>query len=445
MTKIYDLLVIGGGINGTAIARDAAGRGLSVLLCEKDDLASHTSSASTKLIHGGLRYLEQYEFRLVRESLKEREVLLKAAPHIIWPLRFVLPHDKGLRPAWLLRLGLLIYDYIGGRKILPPTRTVSLLKGDRADLLQPRLKKGFEYSDCWVKDSRLVALNAVDAKSKGADILTRTEVKNIAEDNGKYSAKIDVNGTAQTIYAKGIVNAAGPWVSRVLKKIDTRHDGKDVRLIKGSHIVTCKLFDGPQAYIFQNADNRIIFAIPYEQDYTLIGTTDATVTRDYVLKLHDAAGEAPFLSVYGGKITTSRKLAEHALEKLRPFYSGMSDSWTRTAIFPGGGIPNMDFDSFLYALQKKHPDIDHKVLRHLARSYGTSSEHILNRNEGMGQMFGQNLSEAEVAYLVSNEFVTQADDILWRRTKLGLCMTKTEIQNFKKWFDKNYTKDHDKS
>jgi len=500
MTKIYDLLVIGGGINGTAIARDAAGRGLSVLLCEKDDLASHTSSASTKLIHGGLRYLEQYEFRLVRESLKEREVLLKAAPHIIWPLRFVLPHDKGLRPAWLLRLGLLIYDYIGGRKILPPTRTVSLLKGDRADLLQPRLKKGFEYSDCWVKDSRLVALNAVDAKSKGADILTRTEVKNIAEDNGKYSAKIDVNGTAQTIYAKGIVNAAGPWVSRVLKKIDTRHDGKDVRLIKGSHIVTCKLFDGPQAYIFQNADNRIIFAIPYEQDYTLIGTTDvpvtesaekaeiseeeiaylcaaineyftrsiskddvvwsysgirplfddqsenaSTVTRDYVLKLHDAAGEAPFLSVYGGKITTSRKLAEHALEKLRPFYSGMSDSWTRTAIFPGGGIPNMDFDSFLYALQKKHPDIDHKVLRHLARSYGTSSEHILNRNEGMGQMFGQNLSEAEVAYLVSNEFVTQADDILWRRTKLGLCMTKTEIQNFKKWFDKNYTKDHDKS
>ena len=494
MTKIYDLLVIGGGINGTAIARDAAGRGLSVMLCEKDDLASHTSSASTKLIHGGLRYLEQYEFRLVRESLKEREVLLKAAPHIIWPLRFVLPYDKGLRPAWLLRLGLFLYDYIGGRKILPPTRTVNLLNGDHAGLLDSRLKKGFEYSDCWVKDARLVVLNAVDAKSRGADILTRTEVKNITEENGIYLAEIIVDGTAQTIYAKGIVNAAGPWVSRVLKKIDTRHDGKDVRLIKGSHIVTRKLFDGPQAYIFQNADNRIIFAIPYEQDYTLIGTTDvpvtenagkaeiseeeitylcaaineyfmrsiskddvvwsysgirplfddqsesaSTVTRDYVLKLHGAANEAPFLSVYGGKITTSRKLAEHALEKLRPFYSEMSDNWTGAATLPGGDIPNMDFDSFLDALQKKHPDIDYKVLRHLARSYGTCSNDILNREEGPGRMFGQILSEAEVAYLVSNEFVTQADDILWRRTKLGLSMTKNEIQNFKKWFDKNYT------
>ena len=494
MTNIYDLLVIGGGINGTAIARDAAGRGLSVLLCEKDDLASHTSSASTKLIHGGLRYLEQYEFRLVRESLKEREVLLKAAPHIIWPLRFVLPYDKGLRPAWLLRLGLFLYDYMGGRKILPPTRTVNLLRGDHAGLLHPRLKKGFEYSDCWVKDSRLVVLNAMDAKAKGADISTRTEVKQLIQTDGIYSAEILKNGYLKTIYAKGVVNAAGPWVSRVLKKVDTGNNGKDVRLIKGSHIVTHKLFDGPQAYIFQNSDDRIIFAIPYEQDYTLIGTTDvpcskddgkaeiseeeisylcdatneyfmrsiskkdifwsysgirplyddqsdsaSTVTRDYVLSLYGETNDAPFLSVYGGKITTSRKLAEHALEKLRPFYSTMSDAWTREAIFPGGDIPNTDFESFLTALQEEYPHIGRNVLKHLARSYGTCSEIIIKQNKSLGQMFGPILSEEEVNYLVKHEFVTQADDILWRRTKLGLTLTKEESETFKKWFAENYT------
>ena len=457
-------------------------------------LPGHTSSASTKLIHGGLRYLEQYEFKLVRESLKERKVLLQSAPHIIWPLRFVLPYDKGLRPAWLLRLGLFLYDYIGGRKILPPTRTVNLRTGRHAGLLHSRLKKGFEYSDCWVEDSRLVVLNAMDAKTRGADVFTHAEVKTLTHNGGTYSAEIFKNGTIETIHTRGVVNAAGPWVSRVLKKVDVGQNGNDVRLIKGSHIVTHKLFDGPQAYIFQNSDNRIIFAIPYERDYTLIGTTDvpctkfdgiakisdeeinylcdaaneyftraickediswsysgirplfddqsdsaSTVTRDYVLSLHGESEDAPLLSVYGGKITTSRKLAEQALEKLRPFYSNMSDAWTRTAVFTGGDIPNIDFESFLRTMQENHPHIKSDVLRHLARSYGTCSDEIIKPGKNLGQMFGSILSEREVDYLVKNEFVTQSDDILWRRTKLGLTLTKSEMEAFKDWFAKNYT------
>lgn len=498
MTEIYDLLIVGGGINGTAIARDAAGRGLSVLLVERDDLASHTSSASTKLIHGGLRYLEYYEFRLVRESLKEREVLLRAAPHIIWPLRFILPIDEGMRPAWLIRLGLFLYDYMGGRKMLPPTRNVDLHKGEHKGLLEPRLKKGFEYSDCWVEDSRLVVLNAVDAKAKGANIQTRTELKTLTDAGEFYQAEIESQGEMKTVQARGVINAAGPWVEEVLRKAKHGKNEESVRLVKGSHIVTKKLYEGDHAYIFQNADDRIIFAIPYERDYTLIGTTDvphktgpspveiskeeivylcdcaaeyfeapitpedvvwtysgirplfddknedaSAVTRDYVLDISENTEGAPLLSVYGGKITTSRKLAEHAMEKLAPFYIDMEDAWTREASFPGGDIPNADFEGFLAELRAQYSKVSERYLTHLARAYGTKATEILSRHDGdegggLGQKFGDVMSEAEAHYLVEVEFATQADDILWRRTKAGLHLTAAQTDAFKEWFVTTY-------
>ena len=274
MSDVYDLLVIGGGINGAGIARDAAGRGLSVLLVEKDDLAAHTSSASTKLVHGGLRYLEHYEFRLVRESLKEREVLLALAPHIIWPLRFVLPHHAGLRPAWLLRLGLFLYDHIGGRKLLPPTKSVDLRQPPHGAILKPSLKRGFEYSDCWVEDSRLVVLNALDAKERGADIRTRTECIALEREDTMWRATLrDASGETR-VQARAIANAAGPWVDEVLRRATRANAPAHLRLVKGSHLVVPKLWDGPHCYIFQNGDGRIFFAIPYEEDFTLIGTTD---------------------------------------------------------------------------------------------------------------------------------------------------------------------------
>jgi len=373
MSNTFDLLVIGGGINGAGIARDAAGRGLSVCLVEKDDLAQHTSSASTKLVHGGLRYLEHYEFRLVRESLIERERLLKIAPHIIWPLRFVLPHDQGLRPNWLLRLGLFLYDNLGGRKLLPPTRTLDLRAAPHADILEDRLVKGFEYSDCWVEDSRLVALNCVDAKERGAEIRTRTECVGLERDATGWSAVLRTENGDESINAKMVVNAAGPWVDKVLGRAIPREDHDNLRLVKGSHLIFPRLFEGDHCYIFQNKDDRIIFAIPYERDFTLVGTTDvgfegdpsdititeeesdyicdaaneylrvdispeqavssyagvrplyddsstsnSTVTRDYVFELDrgESENEPPLLSIFGGKITTYRKLAEHALGKL---------------------------------------------------------------------------------------------------------------------------------
>ncbi len=490
MKKTYDLLVIGGGINGAAIARDAAGRGLSVILCEKDDLANHTSSASTKLIHGGLRYLEYYEFRLVRESLKEREVLLLSAPHIIWPLRFVLPIDQGMRPSWLLRLGLFLYDYMGGRKILPPTKTVKLQKGAHEGILEKRLTKGFEYSDCWVEDSRLVVLNAVDAKVQGADVFTRTEVKTLSTENGLYRAEIDKRGKVETIFAKGIVNAAGPWVEEILGKIERGKNENNIRLVKGSHIVTKKLYDGDHAYIFQNADDRIIFAIPYEKNYTLIGTTDvphktgpepvqisqkeidylcecaseyfehdihsddvvwsysgirplfddknedaSAVTRDYVLNLSEVVDGAPMLSVYGGKITTSRKLADHAMEKLEPFFTNMTGPWTREAYLPGGDIPRANFDGFFTNLKAAYPDVEISYLKHLARAYGTKTSLLLGDTGNLGKKFGPFMSEAEAQYLTREEFAKSADDVMWRRTKSGLHMSESEREQFTAWFD----------
>ena len=490
---MYDLLIIGGGINGTAIARDAAGRGLKVLLCERDDLAGHTSSASTKLIHGGLRYLEYYEFNLVRHALAEREVMLRAAPHIIWPMRFVLPYDKGLRPAWMLRTGLFLYDHIGGREILPGSKSLKLDKAPHKGVLESRFKTGFEYSDCWVDDARLVVLYALDASHRGADIRTRTEVLSL-ETNGKgYTAKIKHGDNTETVNAKGIVNAAGPWVDEVLGKIKTTKNEQSLRLVTGSHIVTKKLFDGEHAYLFQNADNRVIFAIPYEQNYTLIGTTDkpydlsdgpvkispeeinylceaaseyfendispddvvwtyagvrplyddkavdaSAVTRDYKLNVEEYSDGVPFLSVYGGKITTSRKLGEHAMTQLETYFEYKAGDWTETAMLPGGDLINADFDLFVSDMRKRYPDLDEALLVRLCHGYGTRITLVLGDGETvpkLGQHFGAGLYELEADYLINHEWATSAEDILWRRTKLGLHMSDAEIAAFTDWFE----------
>ncbi len=495
---MLDLLVIGGGINGVGIARDAAGRGMKVALCEKDDLASHTSSASTKLIHGGLRYLEHYEFRLVRESLKEREVLLRAAPHIIWPMRFVLPYDKGLRPALLLRTGLFLYDHIGGRKMLPKTSKADLDAAPHEDVLQERLTFGYEYSDCWVEDARLVALSAVDAKERGADIMTRTECVALSRKNGHWEAVLKSStGEEKTITAKAVANAAGPWVDDLLEQVYPGKNKKNLRLVKGSHIVCHKLYEGDHCYIFQNADNRIIFAIPYEGDYTLVGTTDqsfsgdqnvveiseeetdylcnaaseyfrkavtrediawtyagvrplyddqksdnSTVTRDYVFDVdapeHEGKTAPPILSVFGGKLTTFRKLSEHALEKLSAYIDVKGEAWTREAVLPGGDIPEANFDSYFAKMRQTYGWMDEKTLRRMARYYGTRLPLVLGNAKStadLGQSFGAGLTEAEIQYLIAQEFVTCADDVLWRRTKLGLHMNDAEKQAVTSWFE----------
>ena len=491
-----DLLVIGGGINGAGIARDAAGRGLSVVLCEKGDLGSATSSASTKLIHGGLRYLEYYEFRLVREALMERDVLLRAAPHIIWPLRFVLPHHEGLRPAWLVRLGLFLYDHIGGRTLLPPTRTVKLRHDPTGTPLKAAYTKAFEYSDCWVEDSRLVVLNAKDAAERGAEILTRTACTQLRRENDMWLATLKRPSGTQEVLARAVVNAAGPWLMDVLGSVAGRNaTTAGVRLIKGSHIVVPKIYDGPHCYIFQNADGRIVFAIPYEQDFTLIGTTDipyegdpaqvtisqeelaylcaaaseyfeapilpehvvwtysgvrplldddanspSAVTRDYSLDLDQPDGQAPLLSVFGGKITTYRKLAEHALEVLQPQFNGHQHTWTVSAPLPGGDIPSADFTEFVTAQQKAYPWIPELQLHRLCRAYGTRVDRILGAAKAwsdFGQDFGAGLTEAELTYLIREEWAVSAEDALWRRSKLGLHMSDAERQAVQIYFDEH--------
>ncbi|MEL7491097.1 MAG: glycerol-3-phosphate dehydrogenase [Pseudomonadota bacterium] len=494
-----DLLVIGGGVNGAGIARDAAGRGLRVLLCEKDDLAQHTSSASTKLIHGGLRYLEHYEFKLVRDSLIEREVLLRAAPHIIWPMRFTLPHHKGLRPAWLLRLGLFLYDHLGGRKLLPPTKSVRFKGTAHAAVLSDEFSFGFEYSDCWVEDARLVVLSALDAKEHGADIRTRTKCVALERQGDLWRVLLEGPGGAkERITARTVVNAAGPWVDAVLAGAKPADADKKVRLIKGSHIVTRKLFDGEGAYILQHTDDRIIFAIPYERDYTLIGTTDvayendagdvkisdeevsylcalvseyfrtpvtrddiawsysgvrplfddrednaSVVTRDYVFDVDAPAGQAPLLSIFGGKITTFRKLSEQAVDKLATLLLGASSgAWTRAAPLPGGDIPDADFEGFFADVQRRYSWAPEALLRRLARAYGTRITRIMGqktRLEELGVCFGVTLFEAEARYLVDQEFARDADDILWRRSKLGLHMTSSERRAFREWFQKEFS------
>jgi glycerol-3-phosphate dehydrogenase len=485
MTEPVDLLVVGGGINGAGIARDAAGRGLKVLLCEKGDLAGATSSASSKLIHGGLRYLEYGEFRLVREALQEREVLLAAAPHIIWPLRFVLPHEKGLRPRALIRLGLFLYDHLGGRRRLPGTETLRLRAHSYGAPLQERVTDGFAYSDCWVQDARLVVLNARDAALRGATILTRTALRSARREGGLWRATLAGEGGAvREVASRALVNAAGPWVTDLLASAAIRSRAA-VRLVKGSHIVVPRLYDGEQAYILQNDDRRIVFVIPYEEAFTLIGTTDvpftgdpvdvaideeetrylcravsrwfarpvapadvvwsyagvrplyddrassaSAVTRDYVFDL-DGTDGAPALSIFGGKITTYRRLAEHALEKLAPFFPAAGAPWTAGAKLPGGDLPGDDPEAFAAELRREHPFLDEPWARRLARSYGTDARRVLGgarTREALGREFGAGLTEREVDWLVGEEWARTAEDILWRRSKLGLRLKPEEAR-----------------
>ena len=480
VADLYDIAIIGGGVNGCGIARDAAGRGASVVLFEQGDLAGGTSCASTKLIHGGLRYLEHYEFRLVREALTEREVVWRMAPHIVWPLRFVLPHHKGLRPAWLLRLGLFLYDNLGGRKLLPPTRVLDLSTDDAGKPLAPGYIRAFEYSDCWVEDSRLVVLNARDAQARGASIHTRTRVVSAVREGGHWAVTATLpDGGQTTVRAKALVNAAGPWVADVLNGVVRANSGAGVRLVQGSHIVVRRLFDHDRCYIFQNADGRIIFAIPYERDFTLIGTTDVDykgdpravaaseseiaylcaaaseyfaapvrredvvwtysgvrplyddgaskaqeATRDYVLTLDAPEGGAPLLSVFGGKITTFRRLAESAMDKLKGALPMLDKpSWTGGAVLPGGDFPPTGYEALVGSIAAEHAWIERGLLRRLVRAYGTDVRTILAGATGeadLGRRFGADLTEREVRWLVDREWARAADDILWRRSKLGL-------------------------
>jgi glycerol-3-phosphate dehydrogenase len=484
--------VVGGGINGVGIARDAAGRGLNVLLCEKDDLAQGTSSRSGKLVHGGLRYLEYYEFRLVREALIEREVLLRAAPHIIWPLRFVLPHSREQRPAWMIRLGLMLYDHLGGRKLLPQSRRLDLSSELAGRALKPEFRTGFEYSDCWVDDARLVVLNALDAAARRAQILTRTALVSARREGGSWRAELrDQAGVVTSVSARAIVNAAGPWVEDVLRRNAGLNAGHRVRLVKGSHIVVPKFWDGPHAYLFQNDDRRVIFVNPYQGDLCLIGTTDipycgeadrvgagedeisyllravnrycarqlmradvvhsfsgvrplfddnaenpSAVTRDYVFELNDADGAAPILSVFGGKITTFRKLSEHALERLKPYFPGMAGPWTAGTALPGGDIVSADFDAFAAGLGRDYPDLPREVLNHYARLYGTRIHRLLNgvrTRSDLGRHFGGPFYQREAEFLQIEEWALTPEDILERRTKHGLHLTPGQKQAFSDW------------
>ncbi|MDP2803256.1 MAG: glycerol-3-phosphate dehydrogenase [Phreatobacter sp.] len=477
-----DLLVVGGGINGAGIARDAAGRGVSVMLVEQDDLASATSSWSTKLIHGGLRYLEHYEFRLVREALIEREVLWGIAPHIIRPLRFVLPHHEGLRPAWLLRLGLFLYDHLGGRKRLWATRTLDLSTDAAGKPLKAGYGKAFEYSDCRVDDSRLVVLNARDAADRGAVIRTRTRAVDATRADGLWHITLEdrISGSTETVSARALVNAAGPWVEAFLTGVAKTQPPARVRLVQGSHIVVPRLFDHDRAYIFQNADARIIFAIPYERDFTLIGTTDQDyagdpaavtasaaeitylcaaaseyfrdpvtpadvvwsysgvrplyddgasaaqeATRDYILHKDGGGAVPPLLSIFGGKITTYRRLAISALDELVADLPALGEGigWTATAVLPGGDIDRDAPVSLAESLRRSHPFLDPQVAARLAGAYGTRAAAILagaGRMADLGRDFGAGLTEAEIAYLQREEWALTADDVLWRRSKLGL-------------------------
>jgi glycerol-3-phosphate dehydrogenase len=484
----YDLAIIGGGINGCGIARDAAGRGLSVHLCEMGDLAEGTSSRSTGLIHGGLRYLEHYDFRLVREALREREVLWRIAPHIVRPLRFVLPHRPGLRATWLLRLGLFVYDHLGGRKLLPPTRVLDLARDPAGAPLKPGIfRTGFEYSDCRVDDARLVLLNACDAAEHGATIRTRTRAV-AARRAAAWQITIEdtLSGRRETIEARALVNAAGPWAAQILASCLGRAAREHVRLVQGSHIVAPRLFDHDRAYMFQNPDGRIVFAIPYQRAYTLIGTTDRdfagdpaavaatpeeiaylcdaasfyfarpvvpadvvwsfsgvrplhddhardpdATTRDYVLELDAVPGRAALLTVFGGKITTYRRLAEAALDRLAPHLPQARHraGWTRQAPLPGGDFAVDGLAALTAALATEYEFLTPAHAGRLASSYGTRAKDILGGARAaadLGVWFGATLTQAEVRYLMTQEWARTAADVLWRRSKLGLALTGSE-------------------
>jgi len=504
----YDVFVIGGGVNGCGIARDAVGRGLSVALAEMNDLASATSSSSTKLFHGGLRYLEYFEFRLVREALIERERLLSAMPHISWPLRFVLPYSrdirfesttplsrllalclpwvKGRRPAWLIRLGLFLYDHLGGRAFLPGTKVLDLRQDESGAPLQDRFRKAFEYSDCWIEDSRLVILNARDARQRGATIMPYTKVVRAERQNGLWhiETRAQQTGVVKAYRARCLINAAGPWVEDILANTTKRKSTDGVRLVRGSHIITRKLYDHDKCYVLQGNDGRIIFVIPYETDFTLIGTTDidhpdlstkvccspeereyllafasryfarpltdddvvatfsgvrplhddgaqqaSAATRDYVLRL-DQEGNAPLLNVFGGKITTYRKLAEAAMETLRPYFSEMLDQWTAGVALPGGDFAIDGFDKLVDEIHASCPLLSIDVVRRLARAYGTEARNILapvKSKHDLGIDFGAGIHGVELDWAIENEWVTSAEDFLWRRTRMGLRLTPDQI------------------
>lgn len=509
---LYDLFIIGGGVNGCGIARDAQGRGLNVALAEMNDLGWATSSSSTKLFHGGLRYLEFFEFRLVKEALIEREILLSAMPHISWPMRFVLPFHrdmrfegntptsklfsfvmpwmKGRRPSWLIRVGLFLYDNMGGRKLLPASKTVDLTTDPVGTPLDDRFVKAFEYSDCWIEDSRLVILNARDAQARGANIMPRTKV--LSADRFDDHWKVTVEG-GQVYYAQCLVNAGGPWVEDIIRCTIRQNTTEGVRLVRGSHIVTKRLFDHDKCYFFQGVDGRIIFAIPYETDFTLIGTTDAdhdcadtrpqisdeerdylinfvngyvkqditkedvvwtyagvrplyddgatsatAATRDYVLSLDETA--APVLNIFGGKITTYRKLAKHALAKLMDLFPKMSGDWTAGVPMPGGDFPVKGVQDLVTDLQTAYPFLNDRWALRMIRAYGTEARDVLGAAktiDDLGTDFGATLTEAELRWMRDAEFATCAEDAVWRRTKLGLRLSAEQVSAIDTWFTDN--------
>jgi glycerol-3-phosphate dehydrogenase len=487
----FDVIIIGGGVNGTGIARDAAGRGLRVMLLEQNDLASGTSSGSTKLFHGGLRYLEYYEFKLVRQALKEREVLLANMPHISWPLRFILPHHRGLRPAWFLRLGLYVYDYIGGRKFLPATKTLKLRNHSVGVPLKPEFTKAFEYSDCWVNDARLVALNARDAATRGAQVLTRAKCTWMDYVDGQWVVEYETSDGIAQATSTVAVNAAGPWLETVLESAEARQGKFGLRLVRGSHVVVPKLFDHDQPYIFQQGDGRIIFAIPYEGEFTLIGTTDAdhlgtadvvecskeeaaylcdaasqyfetpvrvddvvwkysavrpllddgnksaaAATRDYIVRWHGDGSRGPLLNIYGGKITTYRKLSEKVVNMLVEHFPDASGAWTTHAPMPGGDFPIGNAAIVMELLLHDYPFLTDDWAMRLMRAYGTDASIMLGKTtkvEDLGIAFGATLTEREVTWLMTHEFAKRAEDVVWRRSKLGLRMTAAQIETLDQW------------
>ena len=518
--KTYDLFVIGGGINGCGIARDAAGRGMSVALAEMNDLASATSSASTKLFHGGLRYLEYFEINLVRHALEEREILLSAMPHISWPMRFVLPYSpdmrfesetpvskilarvmpwmKGRRPAWMIRLGLFAYDHLGGRKILPATSTLNLQNAPEGAPLVDKFQKAYEYSDCWIEDSRLVVLNARDAENRGARIMVRTRVDGAKReaDHWVITLRDLASDATETVHAKMLVNAGGPWGGDIIHGKLGLKSNEGVRLVRGSHIVTKSLFEHDKCYFFQGTDGRIIFAIPYETDFTLIGTTDAehhdphvrpectpeeqaylidfannyfkkdisaadvvwtysgvrplyddgassatAATRDYTLKVDQSDG-APILNIFGGKITTYRKLAEDSMDKIVPFFPGTSGHWTAGVALPGGDFAVDGFDVLVARLRSEYGFLDAFWARRLVRAYGTDAWTVLGdaaTAEDLGQSFGATLTAREISYLMAHEYARTAEDVVWRRNKMGLRLKTSQIEALDAWMQTQHS------
>ena len=478
MNNCCDLLVVGGGINGAGIARDAAGRGLSVILVEKDDLAAHTSSASSKLIHGGIRYLEHFHFKLVRESLTERERLVRAAPHIVRPLEFVLPLGPGTRPAWMIRAGLFLYEHLGPRSLLPRSHAIRPDADGRGQRLQPGCAKALVYWDARVQDSRLVVATAIDAAEHGAAILTRTELLEAHPDASRWAVRLRGPEGERSLMASALVNAAGPWVSQLLERIDGAQRPRKMRLVKGSHIVVPRLYTGEHAFVLQNRDRRVVFAIPFESEFTLLGTTDvewtgppgvpaisddeieylletighyfaaapsrgeiawsysgiralvddgasdpSKVTRDYLLELDAPAGRPPLLSVFGGKITTYRRLAEQAVDRLARWFPAARGAWTQQATLPGGEIPELDLERYSADLVGMHEGLPPELLARFARTYGSRTERLLDgvpELRDLGEHFGAGLYAREVDYLAANEWARTAEDVLFRRTKLGL-------------------------